>query len=144
VADLTPAQLLAATAADMRAVADAATKAPWRYNPNKHWRRPESCEFEEAVFAGPAGKDAVCVTVTGPSDDPQSMTDGVHIGAWDPAVTRSVADLLTGCTHVPFFGLCETVLCRERERQLPLCEAWWTSRGIEPPAPSGEAESRGE
>jgi len=65
--------------------AKAATPGPWRHNPNKHWHRPGSVEFEESVFAGPDGSEATFVAGTGPSDDPQSMADAAHIALHDPA-----------------------------------------------------------
>src|SRR5687767_7508448 len=52
--------------------ARAATPGPWRHNPNKHWRKPGTSWFEEAVFAGPPGEDATCIAGTGETDDPQS------------------------------------------------------------------------
>lgn len=67
------------------AVAKAATPGPWRHNPNKHWRKPGTPWFEEAVFAGPIGSEANCVAGTGETDDPQSMADAVHIARHDPA-----------------------------------------------------------
>lgn len=72
--------------------ARAATQGPWRHTPEKHWRKPGTAWCEEAVFAGPAGADAVCVAGTGNSDDPQSMADAVHIARHDPdAVLRRCA-----------------------------------------------------
>jgi len=74
------------------AAAKAATPGPWRHNPDKHWRKPGTSWWEEAVFAGPAGPDATCVAGTGETDDPQSMADAHHIAAHDPAWTlRDVA-----------------------------------------------------
>lgn len=61
-----------------------ATAGPWRHDPRKHWRKPGTAWFEEAVFAGPAGKDAVCVAGTGESDDPQSIYDAAFIAQHDP------------------------------------------------------------
>jgi hypothetical protein len=66
-------------------VALAATAGPWRHDPTKHWRKPGTAWFEEAVFAGPAGADATCIAGTGVTDDPQSMDDAEHIARWDPA-----------------------------------------------------------
>lgn len=65
--------------------ARAATPGPWRYNPDKHNRPPYSSAYEEAVFTGPAGADAICIAGTGPSDDPQSMADAAYIARHDPA-----------------------------------------------------------
>jgi hypothetical protein len=65
--------------------AQAATPGPWRHNPEKHWRKPGTSWFEEAVFAGPAGESAVCVAGTGKTDDPQSMADAAFIASHDPA-----------------------------------------------------------
>lgn len=58
---------------------------PWRYNPAKHWRKPGTSWFEEAVFTGPAGAEAVCVAGTGDSDHPEAMARAAHIARWDPA-----------------------------------------------------------
>lgn len=69
--------------AEARAVALAATSGPWRYNPEKHWRKPGTAWCEEAVFSGPAGAGALCVAGTGNSDDPQSMADAKHIAMND-------------------------------------------------------------
>jgi hypothetical protein len=66
-------------------IARAATPGPWRYNPDKHWRRPGTSWVEEAVFAGPSGAGATCVAGTGETDDPPSMTDATHIARHDPA-----------------------------------------------------------
>jgi hypothetical protein len=65
--------------------ARSATPGPWRHDPQKHWRKPGTSWFEEAVFAGPAGEEAVCVAGTGETDDPQSMADAAHIARHDPA-----------------------------------------------------------
>lgn len=65
-------------------LAKKATAGPWRHDPRKHWRKPGTAWFEEAVFAGPAGKDAVCVAGTGESDDPQSIYDAAFIAQHDP------------------------------------------------------------
>lgn len=70
----------------------AATPGPWRYDPEKHWREPGTVRFEESVFAGPKGHDAISVALTGHSDDPQSMRDAAHIARHDPArVLRDIA-----------------------------------------------------
>ncbi|MFI6681856.1 DUF6221 family protein [Kribbella sp. NPDC050470] len=71
-----------------------ATPGPWRHDPRKHWRKPGTAWFEEAVFAGPAGKDAECIAGTGESDDPQSIYDAAFIAAHDPAsvLARIAAD----------------------------------------------------
>lgn len=65
--------------------ARAATPGPWRHGPDKHWRKPGTSWFEEAVFAGPSGKDATCVAGTGETDDPQSMADAAFVARHDPA-----------------------------------------------------------
>lgn len=67
------------------AAARAATPGAWRYNPDKHHHIVGTPLFEEAVFAGPPGVDAVCVAGTGKTDDPQSMRDAEHIARHDPA-----------------------------------------------------------
>lgn len=69
--------------------ARAATQGPWRHNPRKHWRKPGTTQFEEAVFSGPTGAEALCIAGTGETDDPQSMADAAHIAANGPdAVLR--------------------------------------------------------
>ncbi|HEU4422114.1 MAG TPA: DUF6221 family protein [Pilimelia sp.] len=73
-------------------VARSATAGPWRHNPNKHWRKPGTTWFEEAVFAGPPGTDATCVAGTGETDDPQSMADAAHIARHDPARVLAEVD----------------------------------------------------
>ena len=73
-------------------IAQAATPGPWRHDPAKHWRKTGTAWFEEAVFAGPAGKDAVCVAGTGETGDPHSVADATHIALQDPAaVLRRIA-----------------------------------------------------
>lgn len=73
------------------AVAQAATPGPWRHDEAKHWRKPGTSWFEEAVFAGPSGEEATCVAGTGETDDQQSMRDAAHIARHDPA--RVLADV---------------------------------------------------
>lgn len=88
---------------DDEKAAKAATPGPWRHSPDKHWHRPGTPEFEESVFAGPAGDAATSVAGTGPSDDPQSMADAAHIARHDPAAVladveakRAVLDATVG------------------------------------------------
>lgn len=83
--------------------ASAATAGPWRHNPNKHWRKPGTCSYEEAVFTGPAGADATCVAGTGPSDHPQAMADARHIALNDPPTVlgRCAADRGVVARHQP-------------------------------------------
>lgn len=83
---------------DEERVARTATTGPWRYGPDKHWRKPGTVWFEEAVFAGSAGADATCVAGTGETDDPQSMADAEHIARWDPA--RVLADVEAKRRHI--------------------------------------------
>ncbi|HEX7993700.1 MAG TPA: DUF6221 family protein [Streptosporangiaceae bacterium] len=102
---------------EIEAAARAATPGPWRHNPDKHWRKPGTSWFEEAVFAGPPGPDAICVAGTGESDDEQSMRDAEHIARHDPArVLREVeAKRRIMCEHeqrgVDFGGCwdCDTI-----------------------------------
>jgi hypothetical protein len=84
---MTIVEFLTARLDEREAAAKAATPGPWRYNPQKHTRHPRTTFFEEAVFAGPSGKDAIVVAATGEDDDPQSMDDAIHIAANDPAYT---------------------------------------------------------
>jgi len=89
---MTIVEFIAARLAEKETAALAATPGPWRHNPNRHWHRPGTAGFEESVFAGPAGAVATSVAGTGPSDDPQSMSDAHHIALHDPArVLREVA-----------------------------------------------------
>jgi hypothetical protein len=83
--------------------AGAATAGPWRHNPNKHWRKPGTCWFEEAVFTGPAGAAATCVAGTGESDHPQAMADARHIALNDPptVLRRCAAGRRTLHRHKP-------------------------------------------
>jgi hypothetical protein len=101
-------------------VAREATTGPWRHNPDKHWRKPGTSWFEEAVFAGPAGADATCVAGTGETDDPQSMADAEHIARWDPvrvlarvAADRRILELHSSpdpsCDACGWIQPCETV-----------------------------------
>lgn len=84
-------EFVTARLAEDEAAARAATAGPWRYNPSKHYHRPNSPEFEESVFAGPPGADAVSIALTGETDDRQSMADAAHIARHDPArVLREV------------------------------------------------------
>lgn len=70
---------------EREAKARAATPGPWRHNPDKHWRKPGTCWFEEAVFTGPPGADAICVAGTGETDNQQAMANAAHIADNDPA-----------------------------------------------------------
>ena len=67
------------------ATARTATPGPWRYDQGKHHHIAGTPLFEEAVFAGPPGADAVCVAGTGETDDQQSMRDAAFIAEHDPA-----------------------------------------------------------
>jgi hypothetical protein len=71
--------------------ARAATAGPWRHNPDKHWRKPGTSWFEEAVFSGAPGENAVCVAGTGETDDPQSMADAAFIAHHHPE--RALAEV---------------------------------------------------
>lgn len=64
--------------------ASRATAGPWRYDPTKHHHVVGTPQFEEAIFAGPTGKDATCIAATGPTDDLQSMADADHIATHHP------------------------------------------------------------
>ena len=74
-------EFLLARIAEREAVARAATYGPWRYNPAK----VNAIDRSESVFAGKPGTMAITVASTGPSDDPQSMSDAAHIALHDPA-----------------------------------------------------------
>ena len=74
--------------------ARAATPGPWRHSPDKHWRKPGTSWFEEAVFAGPAGSGATCIAGTGETDDQQSMADAAHIARHDPARVLAEVDAM--------------------------------------------------
>jgi hypothetical protein len=64
------------------------TPGPWRYSLGKQWHAPEDLPTqanpEEFVAAGHRD-DPVCVAVTGPAGDPQSIADALHIARHDPA-----------------------------------------------------------
>ncbi|MET7795665.1 DUF6221 family protein [Streptomyces decoyicus] len=66
------------------AAARVATPGPWRHDPRKHHHIVGTALFEEAVFTGPSGDDAICVAGTGETDDAQSMRDAAHIARHDP------------------------------------------------------------
>lgn len=108
---------------ELEAAAKAATPGPWRWNPDKHWRKPGTAWFEEAVFAGPAGSAATCVAGTGPTDDPQSMADARHIALWNPAavLARVAADRAILAEHEAYdfnedgYEVCGR--CMEHRRQ---------------------------
>ncbi len=68
-------------------IARAATPGPWRFNEYKGFRDPDTGKMTEAVFSGPAGKDALCIATTGPTLDGQSQEDGRHIARQDPKTT---------------------------------------------------------
>lgn len=74
--------------------ARAASDGPWRYNERKYHHLPGTSLISEAVFAGPAGPDALCVATTGDYDDPQSMRDADHIARHDP--TRALRQVEAG------------------------------------------------
>lgn len=78
-------EFLRARLAEDEEAARAATLGPWRHDPNKHHHIVGTPLFEEAVFAGPRGADAVCVAGTGETGDQQSMRDARHIARHDPA-----------------------------------------------------------
>ncbi|MFJ5984359.1 DUF6221 family protein [Lentzea sp. NPDC092896] len=90
--------------AEDRSAALLATAGPWRHNPEKHWRKPGTVWCEEAVFAGAAGADAMCIAGTGNSDDPQSTADARHIARHDPRAVLTQCDaheaILNECVRV--------------------------------------------
>jgi len=94
VSDLTPAQELREAARLMKERAKVATPGPWRYDPGKHFRAPGTCSFEESVFVGPIGKEALSVARTGETDDPESMADAAYIASMHPGVAVAVAGWL--------------------------------------------------
>lgn len=83
--------------------AKAATSGPWRHNPDKHWRKPGTAWFEEAVFAGPPGEDATCVAGTGETNDAQSMADAAFIARHHP--TRALVEIHVKRTLVKLYRL---------------------------------------
>jgi hypothetical protein len=120
--DLAPAELLAATAADMRAVADAigpGAAGQWTANLEAG---DGYCTVESADYSHSFGAHMQVVAE--------------HVAAWDPTMARAVADWLDAVLvghHQPPES-CDTVPCRELERALPVCEAWWASRYRDPEA----------
>lgn len=83
-----PSALLERAAIHLAALSNDATPGPWRYNPSKHHRQPGTVCFSEAVFAGPAGTQAICVATTGETDDVPSQSDAAWIATVNPAVAR--------------------------------------------------------
>jgi hypothetical protein len=125
-ADLTPAELLAATAADMREVAGAATFAPWLARPR-------------IMFGGYQDGDSIEATGGVDVADRAAAEDASHIAAWDPEMARAVADWLdaearaygryrlAGQQKIIDIGPCGPL-------KLAICHAWWASRGMAPKA----------
>lgn len=97
---MTPAERLLAAADLLDKRANEATGGPWRYNPNKHTRLPGTTYFEEAVFAGGAGKAATTIAATGLTDDPPSMADARYIATMHPEVGKQQATLLRAMAHL--------------------------------------------
>lgn len=126
-ADLTPAELLAATAADMCRVADGTTPGPWLARP-------------VVVFGG--YEDGAEIEGFGGLlvADRASAGDACHIAAWDPDMARAVAAWLEA--KAARYGQYDA---EEQARivetgtgtlapMLAVCAAWWASRGVEPGA----------
>jgi hypothetical protein len=80
-ATLTLTDFLERRIAEDEAVARAATRSPWWYDPTK----VNSVDREESVFTGERGLGAITVCSTGPCDDLGSMADAAHIARHDPA-----------------------------------------------------------
>ncbi|WP_157227737.1 DUF6221 family protein [Nocardia asiatica] len=104
-----PLSRLRAGLAEDERIARAATPGPWRHNPNKHHRLEgmplgSGHAFEEAVFAGPTGADAVCVAGTGDSDDPQSMQDAEHIARQSPKATLDRVEAIRDNVIAPYLA----------------------------------------
>lgn len=132
--DLTPAQLLAATAADMRAVADALddAKRPWYVeNPGGY---PQSIRSVGVVYL-----------IADALDQPPYVPTSQYIAAWDPTVTAAVVAMIDGvAARHPTVVLAGGALwcngcngpakegCPPLREAVALCRAWWASRGVDP------------
>jgi hypothetical protein len=110
-------EFLKARLDEVEQAARAATPGPWRHDPDKHWRKPGTVWFEEAVFAGPSGDAATCVAGTGETEDRQSMADAEHIARHDPA--RVLAEVDTRrriiAEHAEVDGACRVCTVEDRE-----------------------------
>jgi hypothetical protein len=127
---MTPAALLAATAVDMRQLAEAATDGPWR-----------------AEYSGTTGNVVI------PADAESTLEfvartqllnayfDAEHIAAWDPDMARAVANWLDAKAtkygaYAPWAQ--DEMVATGTGTLAPMlkvCAAWWKSRGREPVAP---------
>jgi hypothetical protein len=129
-ADLTPAQLLAATATDMRALADspATAAAPW------------SARFGEIHDrAGLHIAEIDTVTHAGALGDQRNRSTVEHVAAWDPDMARAVADWLDAkavrySDRAWATRLLGDIAAGASPPMLRVCDAWWASRGLEPQA----------
>lgn len=111
---MTPAQLLAATAADMRKVADTAH--------GDNWSR------DEQLCVVHADGGFICQT---------SVNDLDHIAAWDPDMARAIADWLDAkavryADRAWAMRLLNDIAAGSSPPMLRVCDAWWKSRGIDP------------
>jgi hypothetical protein len=131
---VTPAQLLEVTAADMRAVAGAATEGGWV----RSWTGAvEGAEIPG--YSQPYRPSVVDGFLDG--DEWRGADDGdlTHITAWDPDVARAVAAWLDA--EAAAYGkhrpkaqgqLVDVGPCGPLK--LALCRAWWASRDLDPEA----------
>lgn len=128
--DLTPSELLAATAADMRALADAASDAPWSAG---YWHEGEFL-YQYGNYGwyvtGPCGSPEV-------EDSEQGKADVQHIAAWDPDMARAIADWLDAkavryADRAWAMRLLNDIAAGSSPPMLRVCDAWWKSRGIDP------------
>jgi hypothetical protein len=78
---------LSAQLDDDERAASAASPGPWRYDPTRGFRMPDSGPLE-FVFSG-AEQEVRGIAATGPADDPQSMADAGHIARHDPEHVRA-------------------------------------------------------
>lgn len=114
---MTPSQLLAATAADMRKVAVSATLG--------------------TAYAWTADNDIVLRLDGSMWADTKGSAVADHIAAWDPDMARAVADWLD--VKADKYSASDTSAKLERDLasgsrppMLRVCDAWWKSRGMEP------------
>lgn len=82
-------EFIAARLDEDKAAAEAATAAPWSYNPAKQWHDGDDfvnlANGQEFVAYGGPSPFVGCIAITGDADDPQSMADAAHIARHDPA-----------------------------------------------------------
>lgn len=133
---MTPAQLLAATAADIRRVAGRASAPPWLSDPTG-----------TVVSAGDIPPGEYMLPTDGPMEVAECYRNEVidergnnalHIAAWDPDMARAVADWLDteAAEYADLDPSAQQFIfdagAGDPAPAAVACRAWWKSRGIEP------------